>query len=457
MKTICKIALFLLAGIHLIKPFVPVDFTILLFITTLLVLGTGIVLMGQGFRIITFVFLILGVGLLLFYGQPFEVWISSINALTNVVAIVAIMQLFAIPIAVGQYDRVVRYWITKSSQGERGLFLITTAGTQFLTSLLMFGSIPVMIAILGDTLKNCVSNYQRFVATATVRGYGLAALWAPGAINLFLVMQATGVYWSDIVLPGFLLGILGIFISYLLERKVQLSSQNYSLAVEDNQQKVSPSEAQKKSFFLVFVLICLGLLIFLFDQLAIGTSSNRVVMAVALVTFLWTILHFRNPALTRTLKQYWDHGALKTVDLGPFLVAMGLFSGALEHSGLITELQSLLQIYINSLGIFAIFLIPFLMIVASLVGIHPFITIVMFGKILIALHLPISDVTLALCLALGGSLSYIISPFAGVTIALSNYVDAKVWDVTIRWNWLFVAIYFIVGVSFAYFWGTLIR
>ncbi|QGG49427.1 hypothetical protein [Heliorestis convoluta] len=456
MRNICKIALFALAGMHLAKPFVGVDLTIPLFVVTVLVFITGIQIMDKGFRLITFIFLGIGILLLFWYDHSFITWAQAANSLTNVVAIVAIMQLFAIPITIGEYDKAIRYWISRSSQGEKGLFLLTTTGTHFLTSLLMFGSIPVMISILGNTLKNCVSHYQKFIATATSRGYGLAALWAPGAINLFLVMQATGVAWSSIVLPGLLLAFIGIFLSYFLEKKLSFASNNEA-PIQIDQGNLPRREARNKIVHLIVVLASLIAFVVLFDQRNIGAATNRVMLAVALVTLLWTILHLSKPSFSETLRNYWNKDALKTIDLAPFLIAMGLFSGALEQSGFMIILQYTLQSYVNGLGLSAVAVIPLAIIATSLVGIHPFITIVMFGKILTPIELPFSDISLALCLALGGSISYIISPFAGVTIAIAKYLDSSIRDVSIRWNWLFVLLYFIVGVLFAYYWGAWIE
>lgn len=51
---------------------------------------------------------------------------------------------------------------------------------------------------------------------------------------------------------------------------------------------------------------------------------------------------------------------------------------------------------------------------------------------------------MALCLAVGGSISYMVSPFAGVIMTIAKFVNAKAQDVAIRWNWILSIVYFFV-------------
>lgn len=208
-----------------------------------------------------------------------------------------------------------------------------------------------------------------------------------------------------------------------------------------------------KAAHIILVVLGLVLLTFTFDKMHIGTSSNRIILAGFIVVFSWASLFIHQPVFTAAIKGYWENGVIKAGDLAPFFIAMGIFSTALEQSGILEMVQFQLQSFANLLGTFSIVMIPLLVIGAAVIGIHPFITIVMFGKILTVLHLPISLTTLALCLALGGSISYMVSPFAGVIMTIAKFIGAKASDVAITWNWLYSLVYFIIGISFAYLWG----
>ncbi|KJR48962.1 hypothetical protein UF75_0672 [Desulfosporosinus sp. I2] len=460
MTQIYKIAILMLAGLHLTKTVIKTDLTVI-FVVAVIVLLFGVIVMGQGFKKITITFMILGVFVLTKFEQPFSAWVTALNSMTNVIAILVIMQMFTIPIEVGRYNLAIRYWFNKSFKGEGGLFLFTTVATHVFTSFLMLGAIPVVISLMEDTLKTRVSHYERFISTAISRGYVLASLWAPGAVNIALVVQATGVSWSKLFFPGISLAIIGIVLSYFLETRLAFSAKGMRFTHSVDRQGERESldrehRARHRAWHIIIVVVSLSTLTLLLAKLNLGSSSSPVILAGAIVVLVWILQFRREPKLQATLWNYWDVGVLKAADIAPFFIAIGLFTSALEQSGVINIFQGFLQNYANSFGIFSIVLIPLVMICLAVLGIHPFISIVMFGQVLTALHLPVSDVTVALCLALGASTSFMVSPFAGVIMAISKFVNVKTQDVALRWNWVFCLAFFSVGIMLAYFWGKIL-
>jgi len=137
--------------------------------------------------------------------------------MTNTVAIMVAMQTLSIPVAMGRYEGSIRRWAERRFRSSGSLFLFSTFITHVLTSFLMLGVIPFSMTLLGSTIKSRTREPDRFLAAAISRGYVLAALWAPGAINLYLVVQATGVAWSAILLPGIVLALLGLGLSFWME------------------------------------------------------------------------------------------------------------------------------------------------------------------------------------------------------------------------------------------------
>jgi hypothetical protein len=455
MKYFYKIFILVLAGLHLLRTLVNFDLSYPIFISAVIVILSGVSMMGKGFKKATLTFLTIGVLMLIGFAQPLKIWVSSFNSMTNVIAVLVIMQTFSIPIEVGKYNQAIRYWLNRSFKGQGGLFLFTTLATHVFTSFLMFGAIPVMFSLMEETLKGRVSQYQRFMATATSRGYALASLWAPGAINLFLVVQATGLNWTKLFLPGVILGMIGILISYFIEKRLSFSSGEREVDESYKEVRLEEKQNGNKVWHIIFVVVSLSGLTLLFDRLNLGASSSTVILAGAVVALVWIIQLRKLSGMSQALENYWNNGILKAADIAPFFISIGMFSAALEHSGIIIQMQGNLQNYANQLGFYAFILIPLFMIFFSVLGLHPFVSIVMFGKILTSMHLSISPVTLALCLALGGSISYMLSPFAGVIMAISKFLNAKAEDVALRWNWIFSVSYFIVGIVFAYFWGNL--
>lgn len=459
MKQMYRISILVLAGLQLIRTVVKADLTVAVFIAAVIVLLSGLTSMGKGFKKITIVFLVLGVSVLIAFHQPLEIWESATNSMTNVIAIMVVMQMFTIPIEVGSYNRTIKYWLNKSFKKESGLFLFTTLVTHVFTSFLMLGTIPIMISLMEDTLKTQVTHYERFISSATSRGYALASLWAPGAVNLFLVVQATGISWSKVFVPGLVLGLMGIYLSYLLETRMSLSNQPIKVRPKNSLgDKLLPNQEKQvrnKAWHILIVVISLSILTMFLAQMKLGASSSTVILAGAFVVLVWTLQFRREPELMPILKNYWNNGVLKAADIAPFFIAVGLFTQALQQSGITRVIEAALQGYANNLGSLAIVLVPLIMIILAILGIHPFVSIVMFGQILMSLHLSVSSLTLALCLALGGSISYMVSPFAGIIMTIAQFINAKAEDIALRWNWVFCTAYFAVGILFNYYWGKI--
>ncbi|MCE1196257.1 hypothetical protein LWX53_07140, partial [bacterium] len=217
MKTIFRIGAIMLALLHVSGVFLPRAPVFPMFLASLAMLIPGLFLMSKSFRKAAYVFLAMGVGILIWTRQPFGVWMSSFSGMTNTVAIMVALQLFSIPVTAGRYDRAIDSWAARHIKSRRALFVFSTFVPHVFASFLMLGAIPVSMALLGPAIEARVDNHKRFLSAAMTRGYVLAAIWAPGAINLYLVVQATGVAWSKILLPGFLLALCGLGASVLLE------------------------------------------------------------------------------------------------------------------------------------------------------------------------------------------------------------------------------------------------
>lgn len=97
MNSICRVAIMLLTLLKLVSLFVKYDFSLLMFAVILIILITGLPLMGPGFRNITAFFGIAGPAMLLQGGHPLSSRALAFNSMTSVISILVIMQLFSVP------------------------------------------------------------------------------------------------------------------------------------------------------------------------------------------------------------------------------------------------------------------------------------------------------------------------------------------------------------------------
>jgi len=447
MNTLCKMALLVITLLHVTQLFMPVSLELLTFFTALLFV-LGLFIQKSGFRTITLFFFTLGTLILIYYKLPFSIGMQSLTSMTNIIAIIVVMQLFSIPIEVGHYSDTVEYWLKRLFKKESSLYLFAMLVTNLFASFLLFGTVPVMVSLFNKALKNSVSQYQRFFATAIMRGYTLALFWAPGAIIILLVMQVTHVSWSQLFVPGLLLSAIGLLTSYALEHFTRMNKPIISLPDSSSIAKNAPKQTAHIILVIISLIVGIGLL----ERFSIATGTGRILLAGLIVSTIW-IMYYRNqPEIKTVLKNYGESGIMQATDFSVFFIAVGLFAGAVDHSGILSYIQPLLQESVNHLGILSILVIPLLFIFIALCGIHPLVLAVMFGKILLSVSLPLSSVSIALILLLSAAISFIISPFAGMSLMTAKFLHVTPLEVSLKWNVLFCTLFLVEGLVFAYLW-----
>ncbi|MDU2063504.1 MAG: hypothetical protein E6713_01590 [Sporomusaceae bacterium] len=451
MNKFCKFTIVAVALLQLFKIVEPNGLSVSLGIVSLLLFLTGFPTQGKSFQKMTLFFLACGAFLLWNYHLPLSIWLDSFISMTNVIAIIVVMQLFTLPISLGKYSDTIEYWLKKSFRKESGLFLFATLITHAFSSFLLFGTVPVMVALFSKAFKNTISDYPRFLSAAIVRGYAMALLWAPGAVIMLLVLQVTGASWFSLFLPSVLLSILGLTTAYVLEH---FSGLNRPLTISAQQAAPSATKqtALRQSVHIAAVVLGLIGLIALFELGNIGAGSGRILLAGLTVSGIWLLSFWRQTGFRDALRTYWESGVTKAVDLSVFFLAMGFFAGAVEKSNILGQLQPLLQIYITQFGLLALLVIPCVFVLLAVVGIHPFILVVLFGKVLMALSLPLSPVGISLLLLLSSAISFIASPFAGMVLMTAKFLQVKNFDVAWRWNGLYSLIFFLEGLLFICLW-----
>jgi hypothetical protein len=101
-----------------------------------------------------------------------------------------------------------------------------------------------------------------------------------------------------------------------------------------------------------------------------------------------------------------------------------------------------------------VILVALLIVAASLIGLHPFFTIALFGKILDYVDIPLPQITIALGILTGSVTAYMATPFAGVIMAISRSIEVRAIDVAFNWSWRFCSLFFVMVTAFAFAWGA---
>lgn len=442
-KTVCKAAILIMAGLLLLAPLRPAAAGPAVLAAGVVVLASALVCMAGSYKKPVYFFLALSALLFYQYQLPPKAAATGIRSMLSIVAIIAVLQIFVIPLAAGRYDEFLKAYIGERFKSGRALYLFLQVLTHLLGALLSLGSVALVFSIFQGSVRDRVADYERFIVTAESRGFATATIWAPGMASVMLAMQATGAQWFDIFAATFWLALVGIATSVLMEKKPELTA-------GDGRTDAAPVEGAGgetgKVGALLAVAAAMVVLIAAMERANVLTNTTRILAACLIVAFLWTARYFGRPGLKTAWRGFWGKALDSMPGLAALFISMGIFSEAVDQSGVLTSILGGMTGQISALGKYVLFFVPPLLLLISCTGIHPFVSLMILGKILnAALSIPHQVVLIPFALLLGGALSYVASPFTGTVLILSGLTGSRPSEVAFRWNGPFAAVFLLEG------------
>lgn len=367
-----RILLVLLVIISILNLALANQVALVLAIASLLVLIGGFHHLGTAFKWATGIFFILGLLIAGYEHFSLSMVINAVNSMDNLIVLLIVMQLFTVPIAVGRYQNSIVTLVNGKLPTNRGLFAFTMLITFLLSSILSMGTVPIIYSILGPTIKQRLGEkYNHFSSVAISRSFTLGTLWAPGAATIFLISTITHVPLQKLFVPSFILGLLGLLLALLIEL--------HALPAKKNGKQIksrgNTTRAMLQVFQIILAVVVLLVIAFTLIHLEIGEAMIDVTLAGLVVILFWLLaLQVGDHDHQRTVKagkEYLQSGLMRGGSLAPFFVAIGLFSNVFEHSQVSKIIGRFLTPYIAHLSWGTLILVPLLVVILSLIGIHP--------------------------------------------------------------------------------------
>ena len=253
-------------------------------------------------------------------------------------------------------------------------------------------------------------------------------------------MQVFDLDWQSYFPPAFALSLLGLALGAGI---AHFRFRGQSLASAGTE-TVSPG-AWRKLRRLAGVLAVIVAAVALLERLGFSTSTGRLLVTILAVTAVWLTAQGRVPEAPPLLRQWWQDYLPKNQDLAAFFLSMGVFSAAIQYSGFGDRLTELCAGHSGLLGPLVLPLLPLAIVAFSLVGLHPFVSVLMVGPILAGLPLPVTPLQLGLAMSLGCCLSYMLSPFAGLILTLSHELQEPPLRMCLRANLPFAIPYYLLA------------
>ncbi len=417
------------------------------------VLLVNLPVMGKTFRAPAWVFFLAGAGILLAAGAPVSQWLAGLGSMLKTAVILIVMQGLSLAMGRGRYEQAVSQCLRGGAGSSAGLFCLVMLLAHLLASVMSLGSVVVILAAIAPALNGAES--KRFMAASVSWGYCTLFLWAPGTVTVLMSMQIFGLSWQSYFPPAFALSLLGLGLGAALAR-VLFRREAREMTAARSPEPAS-REAWGKVGRLAGVLLVIVAGITVLERMGFRTATGRLLAVTLAVSGVWLLAQCRTPGLPPLLRTWWEEALPKNRDLSCFFLAMGIFSGAIQYSGFSRALTDLCQGRQDLLGPWVLPLLPAAVVLFSLAGLHPFVSVLMIGPILAEMPLPATPLQLGLSMSLGCCLSYMLSPFAGLILALSSGLEVPPARICLRSNLAYALVYYAAAVCVIFLLPVLYR
>jgi len=440
-RIMSNIAMIMLVVLYIIEAVTGYSVSWLTAISAAVVLAINLPKIGKTFKKPAWIFFILGSVILIFERAPIGQWIYGLNSMLKTVVIFISVQTLSMAIGRGGYEKAVSDCLGSGVKNIWILYCLLMVVSHILASVMSLGSVVVILAAIFPAVQGKMEKENDFIISAVTCGYCTLFLWAPGTVTVLMSMQVFNIGWQEYFLPAFILAMFGIILGGFVS---WFKYHNKDLSVERENEKIDLN-ALKKIGVLVFVMVVIVLGIGVMEKLELSTSIGRLLIVTLLVSFVWLLSQTKSDFIKEIPKEWWNNKLPKNGDLSSFFISMGIFSAAMSYSGIENMMVDMAGRFPMFFQMGAIWTLPLIIVVLSLVGIHPFVSVLMVGPILAGMNLPYSNLQMGLAMSLGCCVSYMVSPFAGLILTLSNGVKETPSHICFKVNLGFAFLYYVLS------------
>lgn len=402
---------------------------------------------GKSYKRISWCFILIAVVILLLKRVGFQIWVDAFNSMLNNVVILICVKFLAIPMRIGRYDKAVTDVLIAKPKSKYNLFVLLEIMSHILASVLSLGAVPVILSAVKPAVEKHVEDSKAFMTKGIMCGYSTLFLWAPSTVTVLMCIHIFNISWGEYFFPAFILAMIGILLGIFIGR-IKYRGDNFgtsNIAIEIT----SIKEAEKKVIQLILNIILIIFGYYFLEISGISTSTGRIVITVAVVSFMWTVLQRNYKCLKVSIGEFWNKQLITGKDLITFFICMGLFSEAIKQTAFDEIfLKSIPLEYINNNGIILLIIVPILVVGISYIGIHPFVSVLIFGPMILSVPVKLTSLQLALDMSVGCCLTYLLSPFAGVILALAEGLEERPINICVGINLFYSVLFYFISIVY---------
>ncbi|WCK56682.1 hypothetical protein PP175_12620 [Aneurinibacillus sp. Ricciae_BoGa-3] len=381
-------------------------------------------------RVISIVFLGLGTWMVWKKGIDFLSYVKLNGDMLYLLSLFAVVPLLSIPIQVGGYREAFERLFDGRVKSVSQLYRVVTALSYFLGTFLNMATIPLVHSSVKSVVKAWpIRNHKRFLASGIIQGYSLPIIWTPFSGIVGVVLHVTHVRWVHIfpILLAISLAtmVFNWIIFSVIEGNKQLKITHNETAAASSPASVE-EDSSIRSMLLQIIAAIVLLLVLVVSIDSVSTLGLVVIVTLFTVPFswIWCLLLKKSPAFWAEVKNHFKHKMPEMSESFAVFLTAGFFVEALRYSGndhlvnqLFIELHDIVGIHIF------VFLLPFIVLFLSFVGLHPIVVVNLLAQSLTTDVVGISTDQMAVAFLGGAVMTFFMGPFSGTLGLMSSMIQ----------------------------------
>jgi len=378
-------------------------------------------------RIISFVLLGLGAGMLYLSNASVLTWLNGFGQNAGLITLFVLVPQLAIPLRCRRYMHAVAdFYRTKINNNNR-MYLYSMLLTHFFGVILSVGSVAIVYNLVKEKID---ADNQPVVLKAINRGFAACIMWSPYFAAMALVLSKIEVSWASVAMINIPLAVIALAGGFLLDFRPQKNNKvNIGVNLKPENRKILNT----------MILTGLGLTLSMFVMEWItGISMVLIVcLAATIFPFLWSFLPGNKVVYRQGLRNYfWNNLPLLRGEVVLFLSA-GFFASAIANSDFSTYILTLFEAISGHGQMVTELAILGIVVVLAVVGIHPVVSVSVLAGSLTPALVGLSPATLAATFLMSWAVANITSPFTAVNMMLGGLSGRSLIDISLRWNLLY--------------------
>ncbi len=346
---------------------------------------------------------------------------------------------------VGRYDRTINQLLKLHISNLGQMYYRVSLASYILSLFLFFAALPLVYETYKNNLKHLsIKIKNQFSSKVIVRGFSMAMVWSPIEVLVAISVELTQVSYLRVLPWLMLLSIIYLAMDwvwgYFLFKKHDLPHQENV--------KVSLYPIIKKIASILLILLLFIFVVTLVNQILHISFLMAVALTIIPFSLVWSLLISKPRLYIRYSWLNWKKGTPSLNHVILMFLPLGFFNAMITNSSVIDKIQQPF-IALSEMALLLFIVIHLTCLILSLIGIHPLVTLSLFGMMIHPLLEVINPISLTIVLITATLSTASVGTFNTTVIIMSSLQQINPFQIS-KTNFVFGLLYGAMGTTLAW-------